>query len=277
MKVAVSGSSGLIGSALVDLLHRRGDEVFRLVRRSPADSREIYWDPNLGILEPKHLEGVDAVAHMAGSGIGVMPWTDARKRAILRSRLDGSRPLARVMATMTEPPSCLISASAVGFYGDRGDELLTEESGPGSGFRSGVCQLWEESTSCAEASGIRVVHLRSGIVLSKKGGLLPFLLVPARLGFVARLGSGRQYWSWITVGDEVAAILHLIEARDADGPFNLVSPNPARQEELACQLARSIGKQKVRTVPRRVLELCLGRERASELLCRVSAPNPNAC
>jgi uncharacterized protein (TIGR01777 family) len=266
MKVVVTGSSGLIGSALVQRLQRRGGEVNRLVRRAPDSSKEIFWDPELGLLDPKHLEGFDAVVHLAGAGIGLLSWSQARKETILQSRLESTRLLAEALATLAAPPSCFLSASAVGFYGDRGDEMLTEASGPGAGFRSQVCQLWEEATSSAEKSGIRVAHLRSGIVLSKKGGLLPFLMAPARLGFPPRLGSGRQFWSWITLSDEISAIIHLLDSRDAIGPFNLVSPNPVRQEEFARALAHVAGWIRVRSIPKRVLEMCLGRERASELL-----------
>lgn len=265
MKVAVTGPHGFIGSALARHLEDRGDHVIKLVRRRPAAAGEILWDPDGGDLDPDALEGVDHVIHLAGENIGARRWTSRRKRAIRDSRVRGTQVIARTLAALGSKPT-MVSASAIGYYGTRGDELLTEESPPGHGFRAEVCAAWEKATDPAAAAGIRVVLLRSGIVLSRKGGLFPFLLHPARLGTALLLGSGRQFWSWITREDAVAAIIHTLEHPEIVGPVILASPEPVRQAEFAGALVETIGRGRVVPVPAWALGVALGRERAAEVL-----------
>lgn len=266
MRVLVTGSSGLVGSALTAEFRARGYEVVRCLRKRTSDPHACYWNPEAGILDPSALEGCDAVVHLAGASIGRSRWTRAHRERIRGSRVKGTRLLAETLARLRRPPSVFLSASATGYYGDRGDQVLTEQSEAGIGFRSAVCQEWEAATEPAECAGIRVVHLRSGIVLSRQGGLLPYLLIPARLGLVLRLGSGGQYWSWISKADEVDAIVHLITWSNLRGPVNLTAPNPVTQAEFADALATLTGRRRVVTIAKTVLEKLLGRDRAGEVL-----------
>lgn len=265
MRVLVSGSSGLIGTELVRRLQAEGHEVTRLVRRLPGPG-EAAWDPKEGTVDAPALEGHDAVVHLAGAGLGDHRWTDSYKAEILHSRKEGTSLLAGSLAELDRPPQVLASGSAVGFYGDRGDEELTEESGPGAGFLAEVVRHWEAATAPAEEAGIRVVHLRSGVVQSPKGGSLGKLVLPFKLGLGGRIGSGRQWMSWISIDDEVGGILHALRREDLRGPLNLTAPHPVRFEEYVKALGQALGRPTVIPTPTLGLDLLLGREMVREML-----------
>jgi uncharacterized protein (TIGR01777 family) len=267
MRVAVTGSNGFVGRALVARLETEGHRVLRLVRpgSSPV-AGSARWDPRSWAIDAKAVEGLDAVVHLAGAGIGVRPWTRSYKEKILRSRVDGTRLISETLAGLDRPPKVLLSASAIGWYGDRGDEVLTEDSPPGTGFRAGVCREWEAATSAAEMAGIRVVRLRFGIVLGTGGGLLKVLMMPARLGLGTRLGSGRQFVSWISLADAVGAVMHLLAAGGASGPVNVTSPEPVTNREFAAALSRALGRPRIGWAPAWLLKLVAGKERANEVL-----------
>ena len=267
MKVVVTGASGLIGSALVDALQARGDEVTKLVRRSPMTG-EARWDPDAGQIETGALEGQHAVVHLAGVGIGDHRWTEDHKRAVLDSRVKGTTLLAQTLAGLTDKPKVWASASAVGFYGLRGDEVLTEDAEPGRGFLTEVCEQWEAATAPAEDAGVRVVHFRTGIVLSPDGGALKQMLLPFKLGLGGRIGNGRQWWSWIAIEDEVAAILHLIDGRKESkeqGAFNLTAPNPVTNEEFTRTLNGVLRRPTLLPTPTFALRALFGREAVDEM------------
>ena len=265
MRVLVSGSSGLIGGELVRRLRAEGHEVTRLVRRVPRPG-EAAWDPVEGTADAPALEGHDAVVHLAGAGLGDHRWTRAYKEKILRSRTDGTSLLTRTLAGLERPPKVLVSGSAVGYYGDRGDEELTEESGPGAGFLAEVVRQWEGATAPAEEAGIRVVHTRSGIVQSPKGGALGRLVLPFKLGLGGRIGSGRQWLSWVSIDDEVGGILHALGRDDLRGPVNLTAPHPVRFGEYVKVLGRALNRPTPIPTPTLGLELLLGREMVQEML-----------
>jgi uncharacterized protein (TIGR01777 family) len=227
MKVLVTGSTGLIGSALVYQLKRAGHEPIRLVRhRGNFDEPVIAWNPESGQLNPGDLKGIDAVVHLAGHSIASGRWTPEVKRKIRDSRVKGTQLLASTLAGMENPPSTLICASAIGFYGNRGEETLTEVSGQGQGFLPGICREWEAACQPARDRGIRVVNTRFGIVLSPEGGALKAMLPAFRFGLAGNLGSGRQYMSWIALEDAVGAIIHILTHPKVRGPVNMVAPNP---------------------------------------------------
>ncbi len=266
MKVLVSGSSGLIGGALCGSLEADGAQVVRLVRGTSAGVNEILWDPAAGHLDPAAVEGFDAVVHLAGAGIGDKRWSEERRRLILESRVASTKLLSDRLAAATRKPEVLISGSAIGFYGDR-TLPVTEETGPAAppDFLSDVTIAWEAATAAAEAAGIRTVHIRTGVVLAKTGGALSKLLLPFRLGLGGRLGSGKTWWSWISIIDEVRAIKHLIETPVA-GAVNLSAPNPVTNAEITEALGRVLRRPTILPVPRFVLELLLGKELATSLL-----------
>ena len=264
MRVVVTGSHGLIGTALAEALEARGDEVHRLVRGEPQ-SGQAHWDPAAGEIDVGALEGVDAVVHLAGVGIGDRRWSDAHKRAVLDSRVQGTTLLARTLASLTDRPSVLVSASAVGYYGDRGDEVLTEDAGPGTGFLSEVCEQWERSTAPAEDAGIRVAHLRTGLVMSREGGALKQMLVPFRLGAGGRIGSGRQWWSWIAIDDELGAILHVVGDDTVRGPVNLTAPNPVTNAEFTKTLGKVLGRPTLLPTPTFALKALFGGDAVDEM------------
>jgi uncharacterized protein len=251
MRIAVTGATGFIGSALLPLLNRGGDEV--TVLRRPDD-----WDPETGIVNQLLFRDIDAVVHLAGESIAAGRWTEARKARILESRIKGTKLIAETIASMESRPSVLISASAIGYYGDRGGELLREESGPGVGFLPDVCKLWEAATDAASRKGIRVVHLRTGLVLSKYGGALPRMLLPFKLGIGGRIGSGNQYWSWISLDDQCAAIQHCLQAAALNGAVNLVSPSPVTNTEFTKTLGRVLGRPTIFPLPALAARLALG-------------------
>lgn len=264
MKVLVSGSSGLIGSALVPALRQAGHQVVRLVRRRPEPPDEFFWLPDAGQLDRSALEGVDAVVHLAGETIGKR-WTSSAKERIRASRIEGARLLTEAMREIGTPPRVFVSASAVGYYGDRGSEILDENEAPGRGFLAEVCKDWEAATRPAVERGVRVVNARTGIVLSGRGGALKAMLPLFQLGLGGVLGDGRQYMSWIAIDDVVRGYLHLLEDSGLSGPVNLTSPNPVTNAEFTQTLAKVLGRPAFLRIPAQVLTLPLG-EMAQETL-----------
>jgi uncharacterized protein (TIGR01777 family) len=266
MDIAITGSHGLIGSALVPALARAGHRPIRLVRGVPAGSDEIGWDPAAGTIDATALSGVDAVVHLAGAGIGDKRWTEGRKRLILDSRVQGTALLAETLAGLANKPAVLVSGSGVDVYGPHGDEALTEGSATGTGFLADVCRHWEAATKPAADAGVRVVVVRTGPVLAAGGGLLRRLLLPFRMGLGGRVASGDQYMSWIALDDHVAAILHLIGRADASGPFNLTAPNPVTNDEFTQTLGRVLHRPTRIPTPLLPLKLRYGSELVHELL-----------
>jgi uncharacterized protein (TIGR01777 family) len=263
MRVGVTGSSGLVGTALCAHLAANGHEVVRIVRSEPA-ATEIRWDPSRHLLAPEQLAQLEAVVHLAGAGIGDHRWSNAYKRQLVDSRIDGTKLLAEAIATVGSGTT-LISGSAVGFYGDRADEVLTEQSEPGTGFLPGLCQDWETASEPASAAGSRVVLLRSGIVLSTAGGALKKMLPMFKAGIGGRFGSGKHWMSWISIEDEIRAIEHLL-ASNVRGPVNLTAPAPVQNIEFTKTLARVLRRPAVLPIPAFGPRLLLGRELAGVLL-----------
>jgi uncharacterized protein len=270
LHVAVSGASGLIGTALVSHLTARGHRVTRLVRRAPGPG-EISWDPAGGRLDPADLEGVDAVIHLAGENVGAR-WTASRKSRIRGSRIVGTRLLSETLARLRRRPAVLVSASAIGIYGDRGDEILTEASNsgdPAGDFLVSVAEEWEAAADPARAAAIRVVHPRFGIVLSPAGGALKKLLLPFRLGVGGRIGSGLQWMSWVSLDDAVGAIDHVLSNATLQGPVNVTSPEPATNRDFTRTLGRVLSRPAVFPVPAPALRLALGEMADSTILTSV--------
>ena len=265
MNVLVSGSTGLIGTALVAALRGGGHRVVRLVRSGGGGRDEARWDPAAGTIEAEKLEGVEAVVHLAGEGIAEGRWSAAKKARIMDSRRQGTGLLARTLAGMRTPPGVMVSTSATGYYGDRGNELLSESSSPGELFLSGVCVEWEAAAEPARVAGIRVVHPRIGIVLSTKGGALKTTLPIFKLGLGGKIGSGRQYWSWISLDDVVGALIHAMETDSLSGPVNVVAPNAPTNAEYTKVLGRVLNRPTVFPLPAPAAKLMLG-EVADELL-----------
>jgi uncharacterized protein (TIGR01777 family) len=262
----VSGSRGLIGTALVAELAASGHRPVRLLRSEPTRGEDaIGWDLDAGTIDARGIEGLDGVVHLAGHLIGRPWWTAAHKARVLDSRVRGTRLLAETVAGLTNPPRVFVGASAVGYYGDRGNDELHESSPSGSGFVAEVCRQWEGSTTPAVTAGIRVVVTRSGIVLSEKGGALPPMLIPFRLGMGGRIGSGRQYWPWISLDDEVRAFVHLLESK-LEGPVNLVAPQPVTNAEFTRELGRVLRRPAVLPVPSFLIKVVVGAEMADEML-----------
>ena len=263
MRIAVSGASGLIGSALVPSLEAAGHDVVRLVRRRAASARELEWDPAAGTLDATALAGIEGAVHLSGATIG-RRWTKARKAEIRESRVKSTAFLSETLASVEPQPSVLVCAGGVGIYGDRGDEILTEDSELGSGFLSEVGRAWEGACEPARTAGLRVVNLRGGIVLSRQGGALARLLTPFRLGLGGRVGSGRQWWSWIAIDDLVRAIRFALEGTLA-GPLNVVSPNPVTNAQFAKALGKALGRPTVFPFPAFAAKAIFG-EMAEEAL-----------
>jgi hypothetical protein len=266
--VLVTGSNGFIGSALVPALVAAGHRPIPALRteRVPPGVDAIAWQPDRGAIDAGALEGLGGVVHLAGAGIGDARWTPARKRLILESRTRPTRLLAETLATLQRPPGVLVSASAIGYYGDRGDEVLTEESAAGDDYVARLCVEWEAATRPAADSGVGVVTLRSGLVLGKDGGLLRRLLLPFRLGAGGRLGSGNQWMSWVALGDELAAILHALGSSSLRGPVNVTAPNPVTNAELTATLGRVLHRPTVLPTPLLPLKLRFGGELVETLL-----------
>ncbi len=258
LRILVTGSTGLVGRALVSFLESGGHEVHRLTRRKAANEREIEFDPVRGAAHPSEMEGFDAVVHLAGDPIAKGRWTEEKKRRIRHSRVPFTRRLAETLAALAKPPSVLISASATGYYGDRGDRILRESDPPGPGFLPEVCLQWEGATEPAAQAGIRVVHLRTGLVLSANGGALEPMLLPFRLGLGGPLGSGRQWWSFIAMDDLLYLIHHVLMNDSIHGPVNATSPEPVTNAEFTRALGRVLHRPAVLPAPRFALELALG-------------------
>jgi len=258
MTVAVSGSHGLVGSACYASLSADGHQVLRLVRGQPQNQSEIEWDPRRGVIRPETLEGIDALIHLAGANIAAGRWTRRRRELLWTSRVDATRALAASLTRVTRPPRVLVCASAVGIYGDRGDEILTETSTPGSGFLADLCVAWEAAAADAARAGIRVVHLRLGIVLAGSGGLLPRVRGVFRAGLGGRLSNGQQFMSWIALEDLLAVIQRTLFDERLSGPVNVVAPQPVRNREFARTLGRVLHRPAICRVPAFVLRLAFG-------------------
>lgn len=265
MKVLVTGSSGLIGSALLPFLTTGGHEVVRLVRAAPRSDAEILWDPAEGRIDARSLEGLDAAVHLAGENISSGRWTATRKARIRSSRVDGTRLLASTLAGLDRPPRAFVSASAIGYYGDRGDEELDEQSAPGAGFLAAVCKEWEEAVRPAADAGTRVVRLRFGVILSPSGGALQKMLPPFRLGLGGVIGNGRQYMSWLALDDAVGIVHHALIDGSLSGAVNAVAPHPLTNRDFTKILGRVLSRPTLFPVPAFAARLTFG-EMADELL-----------
>jgi uncharacterized protein (TIGR01777 family) len=265
MRIVVSGSSGLIGSSLVPFLTTGGHSVTRLVRRDRAGGPTVRWDPVLGTIDQDGIEGHDAIVHLAGENISSGRWNARTKKLIRDSRLEGTRLLCSAINRLQKPPKTLVCASAIGFYGNRSDELLDERFAAGEGFLADLCKDWEALTESVRPRGIRVVNARFGVVLSPAGGALAKMLTPFKLGAGGVIGSGRQYMSWVGIDDAVGALHHAITCEDLNGPVNVVSPNPVTNREFTKALGRVLRRPTVTPMPAFAARVALG-EMADELL-----------
>ncbi|MDT7689485.1 MAG: uncharacterized protein QOE46_2244 [Acidobacteriota bacterium] len=278
MKVIVTGSTGLVGRALIRSLLAEGHEVTRLVRggaqefRAPGTSA-VQWNPERGEIDVKELEGHDAAVHLAGEPVAEGRWDEAKKRRIRESRINGTHLVSEALAGLKEKPKVLVSASAIGFYGDRGAEVLREESPSGEDFLSEVCREWEKATLAASQAGIRVVHVRIGIVLSGEGGALAKMLKPFKLGMGGRIGSGQQYMSWIALDDLVGIIRRALTDETLRGPVNAVAPNPVTNDEFTKALGHVLGRPTLLSVPAFAARLAFG-EMADALLLASARVEP---
>lgn len=265
MKIAVTGSTGLIGTALVRSLRADGHEVLRLVRRPPRQGDEVEWDPARQHVDARGLIGCEAVVHLAGAGIGDHRWTDAYKKEIRDSRVLGTAAIADALASLDERPRVLVCGSAVGIYGDTGDTAVDETAPPGHGFLPSLCVEWEEAAAAAEEAGVRTVFARTGLVVSREGGAWARLFPLFRAGLGGRLGSGRQYWSFIALHDHVAALRHLIDTPALEGPVNLTAPEPVTNREVTSAMGRALHRPALFPVPAPAMRLALG-ELAGDVL-----------
>jgi uncharacterized protein len=273
MNIAISGASGLVGGAILKHRAALGDEIHTM-KRDPEGGRgakNIFWNAEVGAIDENAFEGLDAVIHLAGENIAGGPWTETRKEEIRYSRVRGTWLVAGALSHLKKPPRVLLVASAVGYYGDRGDEILTEESESGDGFLAEVCREWECATELALAAGIRVVHLRFGVILDREKGMLPRLLPLFRTGLGGRAGRGRQFMSWIAISDLVKAIDFLLEREDLAGPVNMCAPNPVRNSEFASTLGRVLHRPSVVSVPAPLLKLATGKMAEEMILASARA------
>ncbi|HNB24282.1 MAG TPA: TIGR01777 family oxidoreductase [Candidatus Melainabacteria bacterium] len=273
MKIAITGASGLVGKKVTARLEAAGHQVVKLVRRVRNSDNEFTWNPETDKIDAKAFEGVDSVIHLAGENIASKRWSSEQKMKIKQSRVNGTKLIAGALATLDNPPRALVSASAIGFYGDRGAEMLTEESKSGSGFLAHVCRDWEDATRVAESKGLRVVHARLGVVLSKEGGALKMMLPPFLMGAGGPLGNGKQYMSWIDLDDAAKAFIYLATESNLSGPVNLVAPNPETNADFTKKLAKVIHRPAFFPVPEFGVKTLFG-EMGQELLLasnRVSA------
>jgi uncharacterized protein (TIGR01777 family) len=262
-RILVSGSSGLIGAALIRVFKSSGSDIACLVRGAASGKEQIQWDPARP-LAPELVSGFDVVVHLAGESI-VGRWTEGKKRRIRESRVQGTRRLAEALAEASQRPRLLISASAIGYYGDRGDEILLEDSSSGSGFLAEVCREWEGATEPAIEAGIRTVQMRFGLVLSPSGGALQKMLPPFRLGLGGNMGNGRQWWSWIDIDDLVGAVLHVMKTETLRGPVNVVAPSPLTNAEFTKTLASVLSRPAILPMPAFAARLAFG-QMGDELL-----------
>ena len=265
MKVLVTGATGLVGSALVPFLTTGGHEVFRLTRSNPVLANDIQWNPEAGELPRARLEGLDGVIHLAGENIAATRWNAKVKERLRRSRVDATRLLCETLAKLERPPKTLVCASAIGYYGDRGAEILTESASPGTGFLADLCRDWEGACEPARQQGMRVVNLRIGVVLSPKGGGLAQMLTPFRMGVGGVIGSGRQYWSWIAIDDVVGALHYCLTNPAISGPVNGTAPNPVTNYEFTKTLGTVLGRPTIFPMPAFAAKIALG-EMADDLL-----------
>jgi uncharacterized protein (TIGR01777 family) len=265
LRILISGSHGLVGTALIKALETGGHEIYRLVRYAPHSEKEIEWSPDRYSIAISRIEGFDACYHLAGESIASGRWNDEKKKKIRESRTKGTKLLSDALANLAQPPKTLISASAIGYYGNRGDELLTETSPPGKGFLADVCVEWEKATDHAKEKGIRVVNTRFGIILDKEGGALAKMLPPFRMGIGGRIGDGKQWMSWIALDDVIGA-LQLALTNDAlNGPVNFVAPNPVTNAEFTKTLGRVLSRPTFFPIPEFGVRLAFG-EMADALL-----------
>lgn len=264
MRIGISGSTGLVGSALVSYCASEGHPITRLVR-SGTSSSDVVWDPSRGQLDASRLEGLEAIVHLAGENIAGRRWNAEQKARIRDSRVLGTQLLSQALAGLRQPPRVLISASAIGFYGNRGDEMLDEKSTSGQGFLPEVCHEWEAATQPAEKAGIRVVHLRFGIILSPKGGALAKMLTPFRLGLGGRLGNGSQWMSWLSLDDAVGCVYYALRTDGLSGPINAVAPTAVTNQEFTKTLGKVLRRPTIFPMPGFMARLAFG-EMADELL-----------
>jgi uncharacterized protein (TIGR01777 family) len=271
MKILISGSTGFVGSALSKSLQAKKHHIYRLIR-SPriAHKNDILWNPREGYIDKSKITGFDALIHLAGENIAAR-WTKAKKKRIYESRVHTTKLLALTLAQLTNPPKVFICASAIGYYGDRADEILTEQSTSGKGFLAGLCRDWEEAAEPARNAGIRTVHLRFGIILHPTGGALKKMLPLFKLGLAGPIGNGTQYWSWITLEDTVAAIEHILKNPSITGPVNIVSPNPVTNKEFIKTLAYILKRPAFLPAPKFLLKLALGQFAQQTLIASTRA------
>lgn len=260
MKILITGASGLVGGKLIPVLETKGHEIYKLSRSSPKTDRDIQWDAYAGFADEEFakLEGIETVVHLAGENVAGGSWTDERKKRIRDSRVKGTRTLVDALRRLESPPKIFVSASAIGFYGSRGDEILTEESEAGEGFLSEVCQEWEAEGDKAKEFGARVVHPRIGVVLSKDGGALEKMLTPFKFGVGGTVGSGDQWMSWVTIDDLVKMIVFAIENENLKGAFNATAPNPVQNEEFTDTLGKVLHRPTIIPVPAFGIKLLFG-------------------
>jgi len=258
MKILIGGSHGLVGTALIESLKSDGHEIFRLVRYAPRSESEIEWSPNRYSIALARIEGFDAVVNLAGESIAEGRWTEEKKRSIRESRVKGTKLLGDALANLTDRPRTFICASAIGYYGNRGDEILTETSAPGDDFLADVCVEWEKATALATENGIRVVNARFGVILDKKGGALAKMLPPFRLGLGGKIGSGKQWMSWIALDDVVGALKFAVINETLSGPVNYVAPNPVTNAEFTKTLGKALSRPTIFPIPAFGVRLLFG-------------------
>ena len=258
MKILITGATGLIGRELQKALRAKGHELLLASRKEPKDASYIQWNPTEGFAQPEHLEGIEAVVHLAGESISALRWTEEKKKAIRDSRVMGTRNIVDTISELKQRPRVLVAASAIGFYGDRGDEELTETSKAGKTFLADVCREWEAEARRAEDSGVRTVLLRTGIVLSKEGGALGTMLTPFKFGLGGVIGNGKQWMSWVSMDDHIAAIIYSLENENVRGAVNSVSPNPVTNEEFTAVMGEVLYRPTFIPVPEFVVQLAFG-------------------
>src|SRR5947207_643005 len=273
MKILIAGSHGLVGTALIKSLETEGDEFFRLVRHYPSSHSEIEWSPDRYSIALARLEGFDAVINLAGEPIAEGRWTEEKKRRIRESRVKGTKLLGDALANLTQPPKTFICASAIGYYGDRGDEILTETSAPGKDFLAEVCVEWEQATALATEKGIRVVNTRFGVILDANGGALAKMLPPFRMGVGGRIGSGKQWMSWIALDDVVGGVKFALANDSLKGPVNFVAPAPVTNAEFTKTLGKALSRPTLFPIPAFGVRLLFG-EMADALLLSSQRVDP---
>jgi uncharacterized protein (TIGR01777 family) len=273
MKILITGSHGLVGKALISELSKDQHEIVSLVRHNSGSKSEIEWHPNQGAIDSDSVSGFDIVVHLAGESIASGRWTDEKKRKIRESRVMGTTLLSQSLARSTKPPAVFISASAIGYYGNRGAELLEEKSAPGNDFLAEVCVAWEKATGEAEARGIRTIHARFGIILDQEGGALAKMLTPFRMGVGGRIGDGKQWMSWIALVDVIKGLKFVIENNSITGPVNFVAPNPVTNGEFTKTLGEALSRPTLFPMPSFAARLAFG-EMADALLLSSAKVEP---